>query len=153
MITRRPPLIVEPFPTIRLGAMNVANHILGVCNTVLNVDGHYMCVHREFSLEADSQEHKQGADRTYLEVVEDPDEIQLPCGDCVFIILHMETVENKILLVQPFYARLDICHVSVMGMVVTDKKPYIHPPLEGRICIGSGKPRVGVIYFVSLRIS
>ena len=55
-----------------------------------------MCIYRKFSLEIHSQQWSRGNDGTHVEDMKDPDEVQPPRGDFLFVVLCVDVSGNHI---------------------------------------------------------
>ena len=136
--------------------------------------GNYgVSVQGQLGLEGGVSGGQNGADRTYVEDLKDPNEVQLPGGDGFLVIFRMGKLGEQIpfLLLDDLY--LDLCHSSAIDGVVSEahihhysssrcqlfnrlthgpiqliQPPSAHPAVKGTAYIRTGEPEFDAFQFV-----
>ena len=88
--------------------MHLGNHVAGVYNIVVGI-------YCELGLRVNGQRLSSRNHGTYIEDVKDPVQVQLPGGDCLFVVLRMEKSRDRIPLALFFRLSLNLSHSPVTG--------------------------------------
>ena len=125
--THREVLIVSLIPTFHHGTMDVGNDGeggrnggLGVLDVLTNVGNNHICVDRKLGLETVGQRQPYAGDRTHVEDVKDPVEVQLPGPNRVLVTFRVQDSGEPVPFTLLGDLLLNIIHSSVPQIIVSE---------------------------------
>ena len=111
---------VSPFLFLHYGTMDLGNNGMGVYDTPMNVRDNNICVYRKLGLEVSGQPWPRRGDRTHVEDVEDPIEVQPPGRNRPLIVLRVKKSRDRILFTPLDDAPLDLGHSPTIESLVSE---------------------------------
>ena len=93
---------------------------LGVLDVLTNVGNNHICVDRKLGLETVGQRRPYAGDRTHVEDVEDPVEVQLPGPNRILVALRVEDSGEPIPFTLLSNLLLNFIHSSVPQIIVSE---------------------------------
>ena len=111
---------VSPFLFLHYGTMDLGNDGMGIYGTPMNVRENNICVYRKLGLEVGGQPWPRRGDRTHVEDVEDPVEVQPPGGNRPLIVLRVKNSRDRILFTPLDDAHLDLGHSPTIESLVSE---------------------------------